>query len=111
MANMIYTLFLIPAGFIANISTLWPGLSWIGQISFVRRSLEAYMKIEFNDDLTFVCPGYPVCPIATAQDALDSFSMGNADVATSVYILLALSVACLFSAYLGLRFVSQKPVQ
>ena len=110
MANMIYTLFLIPAGFIANIDTLWFVLSWMGEISFIRRSLEAYMRIEF-DGMTFTCPGYDVCPISTGEEALESFSMGNANVWVSVYVLLGLTASFLLLAYVGLRFKSQKPVQ
>ena len=109
-ANLLSSLFLTPAGFIANIDTLWVGTRWIGPISYIRRSFEAYARIEF-DGMTFTCPGYDVCPISTGEEALESFSMGNANVWVSVYVLLGLTASFLLLAYVGLRFKSQKPVQ
>jgi hypothetical protein len=109
-ANMLSSLFLTPAGFIANIDTLWVGTRWIGPISYVRQGFEAYARIEF-DGMTFTCPGYDVCPISTGQEALESFSMGGAKVSTSLGVLVALGAAFLLLAYVGLRFKSQKPVQ
>ncbi len=110
MANMLCSLFTIPAGFIANIDTLWVGTRWIGPISYMRRSFEAYMRIEF-EGMTFTCPGYDVCPISTGKEALESFSMGNARISTSLGVLVALGVVFLLLSYVGLRFKSQKPVQ
>ncbi len=109
-ANMLCSLFVTPAGFVANIDTLWVGTRWIGPISYIRRSFEAYARIEF-DGMTFTCPGYDVCPISTGEEALESFSMGNASVSTSLGVLVALGVVFLLLAYVGLRFKSQKPVQ
>ena len=110
VANSVYAFFHICAGFIINRNTIPREVAWIGQISYVRRGFEAYARIEF-DGMTFTCPGYDVCPISTGEEALESFSMGNANVWVSVYVLLGLTASFLLLAYVGLRFKSQKPVQ
>ena len=108
MANMIYTLFLIPAGFIANLDTLFVGLAWVSEISFIRRSMEAILTLEFTG-MNFTCPAYETCNITTGQEALDSFSMGNVNTNVSIGVLLALIGTCMIVALLGMRFANQKP--
>lgn len=109
MANLVYTLLMIPAGFIANIDTLFVGLSWISNVSFIRASMEAILRIDFEHRV-FVCPPALICPINNGIEALASFSMSGANVTTSILVLLGNIVVALAVAIIGLRCKSQKPI-
>jgi len=110
VCNLIFTMFLFPAGFVVNIESMYPAVSWIGDISFVRHAFASLSMVEF-EDLHFVCPEYnsPVCPINTGQEALESFSMGGMVLSHSLAILVAIIVLFRALAYAFMRSVDQKP--
>lgn len=54
VANLVYTLFLIPSGFLINLDDMWVVTAWIADISYLRFSFESMAINEFTG-LTFSC--------------------------------------------------------
>eukprot|EP01137_Pigoraptor_chileana_P025804 Opistho-2@95843 len=112
-ANVTYTIFLLAAGFIVNIDTLWPGVKWISYISYIRRSFEALCVNEFPG-LQFTCDGTggnttAPCPVPDGQTALAVYSVSDADVGVSSAVISALIVFWHLVAFLSLKYKNQKP--
>eukprot|EP01136_Pigoraptor_vietnamica_P025620 Opistho-1_new@79765 len=107
-ANVTYTIFLLAAGFIVNIDTLWPGVAWLSSISYIRRSFEALSINEFPG-LRFTCSGNATCPVPDGETALTVYSVSDANIPVSSAVIIALTVFWQIVAFLCLKFKSQKP--
>jgi len=59
VANIIYSIFLIPSGFLINLDDIWKGLAWVSDISYLKFSFESLAVNEFTG-LTFTCSMSPL---------------------------------------------------
>ncbi|KCV70449.1 hypothetical protein H696_02791 [Fonticula alba] len=137
VANFLFTMFLLPCGFIFNMDTVWIGIRWLSNISFVTFTFQALSVNEFRDQ-SFDCPAPPVgsmdgqlppgfesltpeqlaqyasgeltsCPIPDGESALELYAMSSVNVLHNGIFLVAVTVFFRTLCFLALKYISQRP--
>lgn len=132
ICNFLFTLFLLPCGFIINLDTIYVGLRWIADISLIQFAFSSLSVNEFTG-ATFNCPSlrmsgscsaldidshsldYDIagngtfCPITTGEEALQAFALEDTSIPLTALYLGCLIVFFQTLFFLSLKFIDQRP--
>jgi len=110
-ANFMFTLFLLPCGFIVNLDTIWPGVAWTADISFVAFSFQSLSINEFVG-VEFNCPNLgnqTLCPITEGTQALEAFALEDKSIEWSAIYMSIVAIVFRTFYYFAMRFIDQRP--
>eukprot|EP00736_Rhodelphis_marinus_P008822 Rmarinus@m.3263 len=109
-ANIIFTLALIPSGFVVNVESIPDWLMWLSDSSYLRHGMEALSQIEFTglEFCTFEFRGECVATVS-GDDMLDVYSMKDHTVTLAAIVIGVVVVGFHFFGLLAITFVNQRP--
>ncbi|XP_064623531.1 ATP-binding cassette sub-family G member 8-like [Lineus longissimus] len=111
VAQFFFTFSFLSAGYVINLTSIWEGMKWSTNVSYLRWGYLALAQTQFKG-LNFTCeetiPGVIPC-IKTGEQALTAYSVNDFSVEEACLILIAFIFVLLALFYICLRCFNQKP--
>jgi hypothetical protein len=98
-ANMIFTLFLLSAGYVVQLDSIWaPARLLFSKTSYIRYAFAALSLTEFDNSASrFRCDDVATqaaCPIRTGEDALALYALEDSSLGFSLCFILGVTAFC-----------------